>query len=178
LFGIEKEEGDFFEQLWGVITHLGDTHGRTLLVGVSSLAIVLGLRRFAPAVPGSLVAVAFGVLVVKLFDLADKGVDIVGDIASGLPSIGLPDCGGIDDYLATVSAAGGIMLVGFAEGLGAAKTYAARDHHEIDNNRELARSRRGQPGQRIVLRHGRQRQPLQDGSQWIRRRPFARPVSW
>ena len=29
------------------------------------------------------------------------------------------------------------MLVGFAEGLGAAKTYAARDHYDIDANREL-----------------------------------------
>ena len=29
------------------------------------------------------------------------------------------------------------MLVGFAEGLGAAKTYAARTHYEIDANREL-----------------------------------------
>src|SRR5689334_24105792 len=29
------------------------------------------------------------------------------------------------------------MLVGFAEGLGAAKTYAARNHYEIDPNREL-----------------------------------------
>jgi len=28
------------------------------------------------------------------------------------------------------------MLVGFAEGLGAAKTYAAREHYEIDPNRE------------------------------------------
>ena len=29
------------------------------------------------------------------------------------------------------------MLVGFAEGLGAAKTYAARNHYDIDPNREL-----------------------------------------
>jgi anti-anti-sigma factor len=29
------------------------------------------------------------------------------------------------------------MLVGFAEGLGAAKTYAAREHYDIDTNREL-----------------------------------------
>ena len=29
------------------------------------------------------------------------------------------------------------MLIGFAEGLGAAKTYAARDNYEIDANREL-----------------------------------------
>jgi sulfate permease, SulP family len=29
------------------------------------------------------------------------------------------------------------MLIGFAEGLGAAKTYADRDHYEINANREL-----------------------------------------
>jgi sulfate permease, SulP family len=29
------------------------------------------------------------------------------------------------------------MLVGFAEGLGAAKTYAQREHYDIDVNREL-----------------------------------------
>jgi high affinity sulfate transporter 1 len=137
LLGIEKEEGDFFEQLWGVITHLGDTHGRTLLVGLLSLAIVLGLRRFVPAVPGSLVAVVFGVVVVELFDLADEGVAIVGEISSGLPELGTPDGVGFNDYLRAAGAAAGIMLVGFAEGLGAAKTYAAREHYEIDANREL-----------------------------------------
>ena len=31
----------------------------------------------------------------------------------------------------------GVMLVGFAEGLGAAKTYAARSGYDIDSNREL-----------------------------------------
>ena len=29
------------------------------------------------------------------------------------------------------------MLVGFAEGLGAAKTYAAKEGYDIDANREL-----------------------------------------
>ena len=79
----------------------------------------------------------FGVVLVKLFDLDDKGVEIVGDIASGLPSLGTPDGVGGDDYLRAAGAAAGIMLVGFAEGLGAAKTYAAREHYEIDPNREL-----------------------------------------
>ena len=31
----------------------------------------------------------------------------------------------------------GIVLVGFAEGLGAAKTYAAKERYDIDANREL-----------------------------------------
>jgi high affinity sulfate transporter 1 len=137
LLGIEKSDGNFFEQAWGVIRDLGDTQGRTLAIGATSLALVLALRRWLPMVPGSLVAVAFGVVAVQLFDLAAKGVDIVGPIDSGLPTIGLPDGVGAADYLHAVGSAAAIMLVGFAEGLGAAKTYAARAHYEVDPNREL-----------------------------------------
>ncbi len=137
IFGVEKTDGDFFEQAWGVIRHLGDTHGRTLLVGAGSLAVVLALRRWLPMVPGSLVAVILGVVAVKLFDLDAKGVEIVGPIDSGLPRIGLPEGRSFADYLNAAGAAAGVMLVGFAEGLGAAKTYAARAHYEVDPNREL-----------------------------------------
>ncbi len=136
LLGVEKEAGDFFEQLWGVITELGDIDGLTLLVGLASLAVVLGLRRVAPAVPGSLVAVALGIAAVELFGLDDHGLEIVGTIESGLPSLGAPDVS-LEDYGDLAAGAIGLMLVGFAEGLGAAKTYAARDHYEIDANREL-----------------------------------------
>jgi len=137
LLGIEKDGENFFEQLWNVLKHLSDAQGRTTLIGVLTLLIVLGLRRFAPIVPASLVAVVLGVLAVKLFDLADKGVDIVGDIKSGLPSVGLPDGLDLHDYLSTAASAVGVMLVGFAEGLGAAKTYATRAHYEVDANHEL-----------------------------------------
>lgn len=137
LLGIGKGSGDFFEQLGHVIRHLGDTQGATLAVGLASLAIVVGLRRVAPMIPASLVAVVFGVLVVALFNADDHGVAIVGHIDSGLPRLGLPGVVGVHDYLASVAPGAGIMLVGFAEGLGAAKTYAAPDGYEIDTNREL-----------------------------------------
>lgn len=137
LLGIDKEGDNFFEQAWHVIRNLGDSQGRTVLVGAASLAIVLALRRWLPMVPGSLVAVVVGVLAVKIFDLADKGVDIVGQIDSGLPPLGPPEGRSWSDYLAAGGSAAGIMLVGFAEGLGAAKTYAAREHYEVDPNREL-----------------------------------------
>jgi MFS superfamily sulfate permease-like transporter len=89
LFGIEKGSGNFFEQAWDFLTKLGDTSGLTLLVGVLSLAIVLGLREYARVVPGSLAAVLLGILAVKLFDLDHDGVAIVGSIDSGLPALGL-----------------------------------------------------------------------------------------
>ena len=136
IFGIEGADGNFFERLWGFVTGLGETNGWTLLVGLVSLAIVVVLKRVAPVVPGSLVAVLFGILIVTLLGIDRKGVEIVGTIQGGLPTLGLPDVL-LRDYFGLVPSAVGIALVGFAEGLGAAKTYAARNHYEADANREL-----------------------------------------
>jgi high affinity sulfate transporter 1 len=136
LLGVPKGDGDFFEQLWGLLGNLGETSGLTLLVGALSLALVVGLKEYVPVVPGSLVAVLLGIAAVHLFDLDRHGVEIVGQIESGLPSFGLPDVAA-HRYLDIAPAAVGVMLVGFAESLGAAKTYAARNHYEIDANREL-----------------------------------------
>jgi sulfate permease, SulP family len=136
LFGVKGGSGDFFEKLWSLIKALGGTSGLTLSVGLLSLALVLGLRRGAPAVPGSLVVVLLGIAGVAIFDLDRHGLEIVGHIDSGLPALGTPSV--TLSSLGNLAAGGiGVRLVGFAEGLGAAKTYAARDDYEIDVNREL-----------------------------------------
>jgi len=136
LFGIEKGSGDFFEQLWDFVTNIDQTSGLTLLVGGLSLVLVLGLKMWKPVIPGSLVAVLLGILSVHLFGLDASGVAIVGPIKSGLPSFGIPDVSAAD-FLSLLSASVGLMVIGFAEGLGAGKTYAAKEGYEIDANREL-----------------------------------------
>jgi high affinity sulfate transporter 1 len=136
-FGVPKSEGDFFQQTWGVITHLGDTQWLTLLVGCLSLAVVLVCRRWLPMVPGSLVAVLLGTSASVIFGLQARGVDIVGEIDSGLPAVGLPNVGGLSGYFDLAGPAAGVLIVGFAEGLGAAKTYAAKAGYQISANREL-----------------------------------------
>jgi high affinity sulfate transporter 1 len=136
LFGIPKGTGNFFHQLWHLLTNLNQTSGLTLLVGVLSLALVLGLKRWLPVVPGALVTVLLGIAAVHVFDLNQHGVAIIGHIQSGLPSLGLPDVSA-HSYYDLAPAAIGVMLVGFAEALGAGKTYAAKEHYEIDPNREL-----------------------------------------
>jgi MFS superfamily sulfate permease-like transporter len=64
-------------------------------------------------------------------------VEIVGEIESGLPTIGLPDVGGLSGYLDLAGPAAGVLIVGFTEGLAAAKTYAAKAGYQIAPNREL-----------------------------------------
>lgn len=136
VLGVEKGSGDFFEQAWTVLGRLGQTQWRALLVGLISLAIILVLRRVAPAVPAPLVAVLFGILAVYVLRLQDHGVTIVGHIDRGLPAVGVPSVPAAD-YLKLAGPAVGILLVSFAEGLAAAKTYAARNGYQIDPNREL-----------------------------------------
>ena len=133
LFGIAPGSGDFFEQAWHLVTHLGDTQGTALLVGTLSLAVIVGLRRLAPGVPGPLVAVTGAIAAVKAFGL---DVRTVGSIASGLPTLGLPDVG-LGDSARLAGGAVGVMLIAFTEGLGAAKTFAADSDPRIDANREL-----------------------------------------
>jgi high affinity sulfate transporter 1 len=137
LLGVTKGSGDFFDQLWHLIGNLGQTQGVTLLVGFGSLAAVLGLRYLAPPViPAPLVVVVLSIVATRVFGLDDHGVDIVGHIDRGLPSLGFPHVAAVD-YLELAPAAIGIMLVGFAEGLGAAKHFATKHGYDLDANREL-----------------------------------------
>ena len=136
LLGVDKGEGNFFEKAWAVLGNVPDLDPLTTVVGVGSLVLLLVLRRWLAAVPGSLIVALGGVLLVSVFGLDDHGLAIVGDIDSGLPSFGLPDVS-LDDFLDLLAVSVGVMLVGFAEGLGAAKTYAARAGYDVDANREL-----------------------------------------
>jgi hypothetical protein len=49
----------------------------------------------------------------------------------------MPDVGGLTGYLDLAGPAAGVLIVGFTEGLAAAKTYAARAGYRIAPNREL-----------------------------------------
>lgn len=137
LLGVEKGSGDFFEQLWAVITQFGDIHWLTAAVGILSLGGILVLRRWLPLIPGSLIAVVAGIVAVHALRLDDRNVAVVGHIEAGLPEVGVPTGIGLSDYLALVGPALGVLLIGFAEGLGAAKAYAAKSGYTVDPDREL-----------------------------------------
>ena len=133
LFGISHGSGDFFEQAWHFVTHLGDTQGLTLLVGALSLALILGLAAVAPGRPGSLVAVGRWRSPRSRSSASTSrrsARSAAGCRRSGCPTSGSATPAGWPRGL-------GVMLIAFAEGLGAAKAFAAGGHERIDANREL-----------------------------------------
>ena len=136
LFGIEKGSGDTIKQFIHLIGHLGDTSGATLAVGAGALVLLFAAERFAPKIPGGLVALVLGIVVSSALSLSEHGVKIVGHVPSGLPTPGVPSVHG-GDVLPLITAAAGLLLVIFSESLGAADTFATKYGYEIDPNQEL-----------------------------------------
>jgi high affinity sulfate transporter 1 len=137
LTGTGVDGSNSFQELRSWFGSLADTHGPTLLVGAASLTVVFGLRVVAPRWPGALVLVVGGLLASYLFDLGDRGVSLVGDVPRGLPSFDVPDPSLMGDHASTVAvAAVALMLVGFSQTAGDARTFAARHRYQIDVNQE------------------------------------------
>ena len=136
LIGVEGGSGSFFEKTWALLGQLGDIDPLTVTVGLASLAALVLVRRTMPFLPGSLVVVLLAIGATILFGLGDRGLTVVGQIDSGLPDVGVPDVTAAQ-FAELLGGAVGLMLIGFAEGLGAAKTYAAKRGYDVDPNREL-----------------------------------------
>jgi len=64
LFGVSMGRSEhFIQDIWGVLLQVGDTHLPTLFIGISAFAIMLGMKKFAPKLPGVLIAVTLTTLV-------------------------------------------------------------------------------------------------------------------
>jgi len=125
----------FHETVWELAQKASDAHGLTLAVGLGAIALMVGLKRWLPVLPGALVAVVVTTVASVLWDLEDRGVKVVGDIPQGLPPFTVPDDFGIAGTL--LPAALVITLVGYMESIAVAKVYARRNRYDVDPNREL-----------------------------------------
>ncbi|MEV5053245.1 MULTISPECIES: SulP family inorganic anion transporter [unclassified Arthrobacter] len=137
LTGTEVTGSNPIQELWSWLGTLGEAQPTTVLVGAIALAVVFGLKAVAPSVPGALVLVVGGLLAEALFDLGAKGVALVGDVPSGLPSLEVPDGQLMWDHVGTVAlAAVAVVLIGFSQTAGDARAFAAKHRYQIDINQE------------------------------------------
>jgi high affinity sulfate transporter 1 len=137
LTGTEVTGSNPLQELWSWLGTLGEAQPTTVVVGVIALAVVFGLKAVAPSVPGALVLVVGGLLASALFDLGAKGVALVGNVPSGLPSLEVPDGQLMWDHVGTVAvAAVAVVLIGFSQTAGDARAFAAKHRYQIDINQE------------------------------------------
>lgn len=136
LLGIPAPEGGFLRQLFGMVFDLGQANVYAMALGLGALALIFTLKGLYPRLPAGLVALALGILIVTVFDLAAKGVAVVGAVPTSMPSPSLPGVPIADlPYLITGSV--GIVFLAVGESLGTARTYAAKHRYPIDADQEL-----------------------------------------
>ena len=97
---------------------------------------MLLFRHLAPAVPAALVVMATATILIGLLGGEATGVHVAGDLPSGLPHIVVPNLE-ISTLRELAPGALAIVLVGYAEALGAAKAAALQSGGTIDPNQEL-----------------------------------------
>ncbi len=137
LTGTKVTGSNPLQELWSWLGSLGDSSLVTVLVSVVALVVVFGVRVIAPKVPGALVLVVGGLLASWLFDLGSHGVALVGEVPRGLPAFQVPDVQVLSGHAGTVViAAVALVLIGFSQTAGDARTFAARHRYRIDINQE------------------------------------------
>lgn len=138
LFGVTAESGNhFYETIWNVLVEASQhTHMPTLAMGIAALAIIFGLKKFAPKVPGVLTAVVVTSVVSWLVGFEQLGGKVVGIVPAGLPTIGIPE---FDMSIASdlILKAIVIGIIGYMEAISIAKAIAVQTRQRIDANQGL-----------------------------------------
>ncbi len=136
LLGIDTEAEGIIPKAFGVVTHLGDAQVLSVVVGVGCLAIIFGLKRIAPKIPGTLVAVVIALVASAALDLQSAGLAVVGDLPPGLPAIALP-IDAMGDLGLLLLPAFAVAIMGFADTTVTSTVFAERSHYRVDANKDL-----------------------------------------
>jgi SulP family sulfate permease len=129
--------GDPLPQVLEALRRLDDLSPLALGIGVATIVALLVLRRTLPKAPGTLLVVALAVVLSSVFDLAGRGIAVVGAIPAGLPRLAFPAVG-VADILALASTALSLSLLIFADAVLTARSFAQRHGYSVDANQELA----------------------------------------
>jgi SulP family sulfate permease len=139
LIGVDLERGNnIFIILYDAVLSYADISWLTVIIGVGGIIILKNAKKVHKAIPGALVVVALGIIIVWLFGLDEQGVSIVGVVPKGMPQFALPDINSA--YLTDLlPAALTLSLIAFMEAISVAKALQSKhkSEYQIQPNQEL-----------------------------------------
>ena len=134
ILGIHFTRETFVQNVLSIVHHLPKTSLATLAVGLTIVVFLLGMERLLPKVPAPPLAVAAAIAGVYLLHLQHRGVELVGHIPQGLPSLMMPDFSLISVLW---PGALGIALMSFTETVAAGRAFARKGEPAPRANTEL-----------------------------------------
>ncbi|WP_439154167.1 SulP family inorganic anion transporter [Yoonia sp.] len=152
ILGIEAEGHNLLDLFVSLVSHLGQIHWITAIIGISATAFLFWVRKgLKPALrkmgvgagladvitkAGPVAAVVATTVAVWGFGLSDAGVSIVGDVPQSLPPLTLPSFSP-ELLRQLLLPAFLISIIGFVESISVAQTLAAKKRQRIDPDQEL-----------------------------------------
>ena len=134
ILGIHIPRASFFHNVLAIVRGTPEAKLTTLAVGLAMIVLLVVIERFLPQMPAPLIAVAVGIMATRFLGLQEHGVELVGRIPQGLPSIALPDFSLVQELW---PGALGIALMSFTETIAAGRAFAKSEEPPIRPNREL-----------------------------------------
>jgi len=137
VFGYPISAGGIIPRLIEFVSKLGLTHVPTLAVGVGAFIVLLVTPRIFRQVPAALVAMILAAIAVRLLDLEQHGVEIVGEVPAGLPPIHFPRFS-LDLIPTMLGDAAGLALVCFSSMMLTSRSFASKNKYDVDADQEFA----------------------------------------
>ena len=136
--GVDLSGSNVFTILYEAILKFGEFNWISLVMGTVGVLILKNIKKLHKAIPGALVAVVLGIIVVKIFNLNAHEVKIVGKVPEGLPHFSIPVFGS-PHFNELIPIAATLALIAFMEAISVAKALQAKHKNEykLDANQEL-----------------------------------------
>jgi high affinity sulfate transporter 1 len=141
MLGIPKGTGTWLQQQWYMLTHLSSIQWLTFAFAVFTLVCIFGFKRFAPKIPGAIIAVVLSIIISSAIDASSKGVAVVGPVQGGFPPIGLPPGITWSDITENAATILGIAFSCFvliiAQSAATSRSFAMKHGDPVDINRDI-----------------------------------------
>ncbi|WP_448682714.1 SulP family inorganic anion transporter [Pseudomonas nicosulfuronedens] len=136
LLGLTVDAPSSMGKLLYVLGHLPQVHVATAALALSLLVVLFAAKRWAPQLPIPLLMLVGCIGASALFDFAGRGIQVLGPVAGGLPSLALP---GLKwkDILDLLPIAGACFVMIIAQSSAASRVYADRHHEHDDQNANI-----------------------------------------
>jgi len=137
VFGIQVPRGKVHETIHQLYLHISDLNLITVLLGFSSIVLIIVLKKINKKIPFPLIVVLLGMAIGYLFKVDQYGVSIVKEIPQGLPSFALPVFN-FEAIISLLPLAFTIALIGFTESIAVAKSIQKKHkNYEVNPSQEL-----------------------------------------
>jgi len=129
--------GSTLGKIWSVFQQIEQVNFAALIIALSVLVIIVGLKKISKKIPGALIAVIGAIVISRALDLKAH-MHVLGAVPSGLPHIGLPDVKWSWELIGKlVPTAFAMFVVILAQSAATSRAYAARYNERFSENSDL-----------------------------------------